>query len=55
VDEDLWLMLDNGSLAWEIVFVALFHLSGQLLYSSPMLSPSREKGYYWGALTRVTC
>jgi hypothetical protein len=54
VDEDLWLKLDNGSLAWEIVSVALFHLGGQLLCPSPMLSPPREKGYYWGALTRVT-
>jgi hypothetical protein len=35
VDEDLWLKLDNGSLAWEVVFVALFHLGGQLVCSSP--------------------
>jgi hypothetical protein len=54
VDEDHWLKLDNGSLAWEVVFVALFHLGGQLLCPSPVLSPPREKGYYWGALTRVT-
>jgi hypothetical protein len=49
VDEDLWLKLDNGSLVWEIVSVALFHLGGQLLCPSPVLSPPREKGYYWGA------
>jgi hypothetical protein len=54
MDEDLWLKLGNGSLAWEIVSVTLFHLGGQLLFPSPVLSPPREKGYYWGALTRVT-
>jgi hypothetical protein len=53
VDEDLWLKLDNGSLAWEIVFVVLFHLGGQLLFPIPVLSLPRENGYYWGALTRV--
>jgi hypothetical protein len=38
VDEDYWLKLDNGSLAWEVVFVALSHLRGQPLYPSPVLS-----------------
>jgi hypothetical protein len=54
VDEDLWLKLDNGSLAWEAVFVVLFHLGGQHLCPSLLLSLPREKGYYWGGLTRVT-
>jgi hypothetical protein len=54
VDEDHWLKLDNGSLPWEVVFVALFHLGGQLMCPSHVLSPPKEKGYYRGALTRVT-
>ena len=44
VDEDLWLKLDNGSLVWEIVLVALFHLGGQLLCPNPVMSPPMEKG-----------
>jgi hypothetical protein len=44
VDEDNWLKLDNGSLAWEVMSVALFHPGGQLLCPSSMLSPPREKG-----------
>jgi hypothetical protein len=48
VDEDLWLKLDNGSLAWEIVFVVLFHLGGQLVCPSLMLSPPMEKGVLLG-------
>jgi hypothetical protein len=44
VDEDLWLKSNNGSLAWEIVSVSLFHLGGQLLCPSPVLSPPKEKG-----------
>jgi hypothetical protein len=48
VDEDLWLNLDNGSLVWEIVSVALFHLGGQLLFPSLVLLPPREKGYHRG-------
>jgi hypothetical protein len=48
------LNLDHGSMAWEIVSVALFHLGGQLLCPTLMLSPPREKGYYCGELTRVT-
>jgi hypothetical protein len=54
VDEDVWLKLDNGSLAWEIVSATLFHLGGQFLCPSLALSPPREKGYYCGALTRVS-
>jgi hypothetical protein len=50
VDEDLWLKLDNGSLAWEIVSVALFHLGGQLLCPSPVLSPPKGKGVLLGGL-----
>jgi hypothetical protein len=46
VDEDLWLKLDNGSLAWEIVSVALFHLGGQLLCPSPVTT--QEKGVLLG-------
>jgi hypothetical protein len=38
VDEDHWLKFDNGSLAWEVVFVSLFHLGGQRLHPSPVLS-----------------
>jgi len=45
VDEDIWLKLDNGSLVWKIVLVGLFHLGGQILCSSPMLSLPREKGH----------
>jgi hypothetical protein len=48
------LKLDNGSLAWEIMLVALFHLGGQFLCPSLVLSPPRAKGYYWGGHTRVT-
>jgi hypothetical protein len=43
VDEDLWLKLDNGLLTWEVFSVALFHLGGQLLCPSPVLSPPKEK------------
>ena len=46
MDEDLWLKLDNGSLVREIVSVVVFHLGGQLLYLSLVLSLPREKGYY---------
>jgi hypothetical protein len=46
VDEDHWLKLDNGSMDHEVMFVALFHLGGQLLFPIPMLSPPMEKGYY---------
>jgi hypothetical protein len=45
--------LDNGSPAQEVMFVSFFHLGGQHLCPSLMLSLPREKGYYWGALTRV--
>jgi hypothetical protein len=38
VDGDLWLKLDNGSLAWEIVSVSLFHLGGHLLCPNLTLS-----------------
>jgi hypothetical protein len=48
VDEDNWLNLDKGSLAQEVMCVALFHLGGQLLRLSPVLSLLREKGYYRG-------
>jgi hypothetical protein len=44
VDEDLWLKLDNGSLVWEIVSDALFHLGGHLLCPSLVLSLPKEKG-----------
>jgi hypothetical protein len=44
VDQDLWLKSNNGSLVWEIVSIALFHLGGQLLCPSPVLSQPREKG-----------
>jgi hypothetical protein len=48
------LNLDNGSLADEVIIVGLFHLGGQPLCTSPVLSPHGEKGYYWGALRGVT-
>jgi hypothetical protein len=35
VDADHWLKLDNGSLAWKVVFVVLFHLGVQLLCPVP--------------------
>jgi hypothetical protein len=41
------LKLDNGSLAYEVLFVSLFHLGGQHLCPSLVLSFPREKGYYW--------
>jgi hypothetical protein len=44
---------DNGSLPWEIVFVVLFHLGGQLMFPSPMLSLPKEKGHFWGGLTSI--
>jgi hypothetical protein len=53
VDEDHWLKLDNGSLAEEVMFVSLFHLGGQHMCPSLVLSPPREKGYYWGGVTKV--
>jgi hypothetical protein len=53
MDEVHWLKLDNGLVAQEVMFVALFHLGGQLMCPSPMLSLPREKGYYRGSLTRV--
>jgi hypothetical protein len=40
VNEDHWLKLDSGSLAQEVMFVSLFHLGGQHLCPSPVLSPS---------------
>jgi hypothetical protein len=49
VDEDHWLKLDNGSLAWEVMCVVLFHLGDQLLCPSLVLSSPKEKGYDWGA------
>jgi hypothetical protein len=48
VDEDIWLKLDNRSLVWEIVSVALFHLGGQIMFPSSVLSPPREKGVLLG-------
>ena len=53
MDENLWFNLNNGLLAWEVVFVVLFNLGGELLCPSPVLSPPKEKGYCWGALTKV--
>jgi hypothetical protein len=44
VDEDLWLKLDNGSLVWEIVWVALFHLGGQLLCPSLVFHCPGKRG-----------
>jgi hypothetical protein len=47
VDEDLSLKLDNVT-CFGNVSIALFHLGGQLLCPSIVLSLLREKGYYWG-------
>jgi hypothetical protein len=49
VDEDHWLKLDNGSLTQEVMLVALFHLGGELLCPSPVLSLPRENGTTGGA------
>jgi hypothetical protein len=48
VDDDFWLKLDNGSLTLEILSVSLFHLGGQLLFPSPVLSPLQGKGVLVG-------
>jgi hypothetical protein len=48
VNEDHWLKLDNGSLAQEVMFVSLFHLGGQHLCPSPVLSPAQGKGVLLG-------
>jgi hypothetical protein len=53
VDEDHWLKLYNRLLAQEVMFFSLFHLEGQYLFPSPMLSLLMKKGYYYGVLTRV--